>query len=233
MNKRLIRYIAIPALFAGFAACSSDSPSPNGPEPSFGSDEYTLSEPTQNFVNTDMAGTNFAFDSSPNFKMESGHILITNDDGSSSKSVKNWVLSENYTRFVATGFVANIKVGDNMNFAGVQLFKKDSYDDYRFDVYSDGKFTIRDPKGTILKLPADSSFIKKGGSNRVTVQSTDMGNVQVFVNSNLVKTIEKKDLAFKLTDCDKIAVDYNVASTASKDSPAQAWIHFESMQSAR
>ncbi|MDO4947919.1 MULTISPECIES: hypothetical protein [unclassified Fibrobacter] len=222
------KYLSLLAAF--LIACSGESStSANGNSV----DIPSQGEPTNNFVSEDVSSVDFAFDSSPNFEMESGVIHVTSGDGKANKSIRNWILSANYTRFVACGFVVQIKIGDNMNYAGIQLFKKNSYDDYRFDVHADGKFTINDPGKNILKLSADSSFIKIGEFNQVKVQTTDSGNLQAFVNGHLVKTIDKNDLAFDLTNTDKIAVDYNVLSTATEKTPAEAWVKFESMQNVK
>lgn len=228
MNKFI--FASVLAFF--FIGCGSDNSASavDFDQPSQGKDEKQSKESTKNFTTEDVSAIEFPFSLSTNFEMDDGNIHIFNDDGTDSKYVSNWVLSYEYKLYVACGFTASVKVGDNMNFAGVQLFKKGSYDDYRFSVYSDGQFTIRDPKKTVLKLSPDSSFVDTDKFNRIKVETVDSGDVLVYVNGHLVKTIKKEDLAFELTNTDKIAVQYNVKSTASKKNPAEAWIKFESME---
>lgn len=50
------------------------------------------------------------------------------------------------------------------------------------------------------------------------------------MNSSHVKTIAKNDMEFALTETDKIAVDYNVKSTASEKTPAEAWVKMKSIE---
>lgn len=216
--KKIFLASAFALLFIGCGSDSSTSAEDN--------DEVL----TKNFITEDVSDVEFGFSLSTNFEMKDGKIHIFNDDGTDSKYTSNWVLSYNYRHFEACGFTASVKLGENMNYAGVQFFKKDSYDDYRFSVYSDGQFAVRDPEKNVLKLPADSSFIKKGEFNRIKVLTTDSGDVLVYVNGNLVKTFSKNELAFELTNTDKIAVHYNVKPTASKKTPAEAWVKFESME---
>lgn len=188
---------------------------------------------SKNFVTEDVSETEFSFSISENFKMDDGAIHITNANGDKSKSTLNWVLSHDYTHIVACGFVASIKIGENMNYTGIQLFKKDSYDNYQFDVFADGRFTIRAPEQKILELAKDSSHVKTGEYNEIAVKTTDAGNVKVSVNGTPVKTIAKSEMEFALTETDKIAVDYNVKSTASEKTPAEAWVKMKSVQRER
>lgn len=225
-NKSFFTLLLAATLTIG---CGDNSTSANDSTPPQGNDKPG-NETTINFSVEDMSSTEFSFTLTENFKMDDGYIHIINENGSESKSVRNWVLTRDYHLLQACGFTALIKVGENMNFAGIQLFKKDSYDDYQFEVHSDGIFAVRDPKKTILKLAADSSFIEIGKFNRISVETYDSGNVQVFVNGHIVLTIPQNDLAFNLTDADKIAVMHNVKSTAAKSSPAEAWIKMESFE---
>lgn len=225
MKKTFFSSLFLATLF--IAGCSDDSAS-NGISVQ-GSDN-PQNETSENFITEDMSDAEYSFSLTENFKMDDGYIHIVNESGSESKSVRNWVLSRDYTHLQACGFVSLVKIGENMNFAGLQLFKKDSYDDYQFEVHSDGIFAVRDPKKAILKLSADSSFIEKGKFNRISVQTYDSGNVYVSVNGHLVLTIPKSELAFDLTGTDKIAVMHNVKSTATKAAPAEAWIKTESFE---
>ncbi len=188
-------------------------------------------ETTENYSFTDVSTTEFSFSElNPAFQMDDGYIYIMNADGSRSKTVSNWVLSHDYRNILACGFSAQIKVGSQMNYSGLQLFKKDSYDDYEFDVYSDGKFVVKDPQKTVLTLQADASFVKVGEFNKLQVTTADSGNVLVYVNDHLVLTISSQELAFKLTEANKLAVLYNVKSTATSAEPAEAWVKMENIE---
>lgn len=207
------------------ASCGDDSSTSVGYEVSQQGTDSAEKETTKKFTTQDISETEFSFSISENFEMDDGYIHITSDKDDKTTSVRNWVLSHDYQHLEGSGFSALVKIGKNMNFAGLELFKKNSYDDYRFEVFSDGKFEIRDPKKTILKLSADSSFIETDKFNRIKVETTDAGNVIVYVNGHLVKTILKKDLAFDLTNTDKVAVMYNI-----KSHPAEAWIKMEKLE---
>ena len=219
MNKLILTFTAALLL----AACGDDSSSTSA-------GDANAEETTKNFFNQDVSEFEFSFSISENFKMDDGAIHITNADGNKSKSTLNWVLSKDYTHLVACGFVASIKIGENMNYTGIQLFKKDSYDNYQFDIFADGRFAIRAPEKKILELTKDSSHVKTGEYNEVAVKTTDAGDVKVSVNGTHVKTIAKNDMEFALTETDKIAVDYNVKSTASEKTPAEAWVKMKSIE---
>lgn len=220
MNK-LFPLVILSAIIFG---CSDDSSSTSYDVSQQGDDSVS-GETTENFTKEDVSKTEFGFTLAENFEMDDGYIHITSDKDNKPTSVPNWVLSYNYEHLEGCGFTALVKVGKNMNFAGIQLFKTGSYDDFRFEVFGDGKFEVRDPKKSILKLSADSSYIETGKFNRIKVETTDKGNVQVFVNAHHVLTIDKKDLAFELTNTDKVAVMYNVIKH-----PAEAWIKMEELE---
>ena len=222
MNKLIFTFAAALLL----AACGDDSSSTSAGD----TNSTNTEESSNNFVDQDVSEFEFSFSISENFKMDDGAIHITNADGNKSKSTLNWVLSKDYTHLVACGFVASIKIGENMNYTGIQLFKKDSYDNYQFDIFADGRFAIRAPEKKILELAKDSSHVKTGEYNEVAVKTTDAGDVKVSVNGTLVKTIAKNDMEFTLTETDKIAVDYNVKSTASEKTPAEAWVKMKSIE---
>lgn len=219
MNKLIFTFAAALLL----TACGDDSSSTSA-------GDTNTEESSKNFFDQDVSEFEFSFSISENFKMDDGAIHITNADGSDSKSTLNWVLSKDYRHLVACGFVASIKIGENMNYTGIQLFKKDSYDNYQFDIFADGHFTIRAPEKKILELAKDSSHVKTGEYNEVAVKTTDAGDVKVSVNGTHVKTIAKNDMEFALTETDKIAVDYNVKSTASEKTPAEAWVKMKSIE---
>lgn len=211
-------------LLLSMAGCGDDASSMSYDVSSQGKDSAGQ-ETTENFTSQDLSKTEFSFSLAENFEMDDGYIHITSDKDNKSTTVRNWVLSYDYKQLEGCGFSALVKVGKNMNFAGIELFKKNSYDDYRFEVFGDGKFEVRDPKKSILKLPADSSYIETGKFNRIKAETTDSGNVLVFVNGHLVLTIPKEDLAFDLTNTDKVAVMYNVIKH-----PAEAWIKMEELE---
>lgn len=225
MNKILPVMILSAFLFGCSDDSSSTSSDDNAKEISAQGNDYSSGETTDNFTKEDISKTEFGFTLAENFEMEDGYIHLMSDKDGKSTSVRNWVLSHNYEHLEGCGFTALVKVGKNMNFAGIQLFKRNSYDDYRFEVFGDGKFEVRDPKKSVLKLSADSSYIETDKFNRIKVETTDKGNVQVFVNAHHVLTIDQKDLAFDLTNTDKVAVMYNIIKH-----PAEAWIKMEELE---
>jgi len=206
----------------------------NDEDPNQGNDDdpnQEDNETTLNYNYEDVSDIEFAFTSSKGvFSMEDGYIHIVSTEGNRSSSVSNWVLSYNYIQLQACGFSAQIKIGPQMNYSGLQLFKKGSYDDYQINVYFDGKFVVKSPSKTVLTLNADASFITPNEFNHFKVVTADSGNVLFYVNGHIVLTIPKAELEFELTNADKIAALYNVKKTASTTEPAEAWIKLEAVE---
>lgn len=238
MIKKVFYIVGLFIFVLVFASCKIEATTVNFKDlpvrfelPTQGPDEKNA-EPADNYKQDDVSEIKFADRPDGTIYTEKGIYHIKDTDGSGSNRNINWVLNSNYTQYNACGFSICIKINENMNYAGVQLFKKNSYDNYQFDVCSDGSFVIREnvSKSKKYQISANESHIDLNKFNRITVRNVDSGDVQIFVNGYLVKQFVKEELKFDLSSEDKIAVEYNVLKSASERIPARAWYKIEQLQ---
>lgn len=123
-----------------------------------------------------------------------------------SSSIPNWVISRkengnNYQLSDVYGFELKVKCDTEIDWAGMEWLNKTSYNCYYFEVHGDGSFKVRfhdnDNKKwtTVIELKATDSHVNKNGFNTIKVEPTVNSDFEVYVNDNLVGTIERTELS--------------------------------------
>lgn len=124
----------------------------------------------------------------------------------SSSNIPNWVISRkengnNYQLSDVYGFELKVKCDTEIDWAGMEWLNKTSYNCYYFEVHGDGSFKVRfhdnDNKKwtTVIELKATDSHVNKNGFNTIKVEPTVNSDFEVYVNDNLVGTIERTELS--------------------------------------
>lgn len=124
----------------------------------------------------------------------------------SSSNIPNWVISRkengnNYQLSDVYGFELKVKCDTEIDWAGMEWLNKTSYNCYYFEVHGDGKFLVRfhdnDNKKwtTVIELKATDSHVNKNDFNTIKVEPTVNSDFEVYVNDNLVGTIERTELS--------------------------------------
>lgn len=123
-----------------------------------------------------------------------------------SSSIPNWGISRkengiNYQLSDVYGFEFKVKCDTEIDWAGMQWLNKSGYNCYYFEVHSDGSFKVRfydydnKKESTIIKLKATESHVNKNNFNTIKVEPTVNSDFKVYVNDNLVGTIERTELS--------------------------------------
>lgn len=123
-----------------------------------------------------------------------------------SSSIPNWGISRkengiNYSLNHVYGFEFKVKCDTEIDWAGMQWLNKSGYNCYYFEVHGDGRFLVRfhdynNSKWTeVIKLKATESHVNKNNFNTIKVEPTVNSDFKVYVNDNLVGTIERTELS--------------------------------------
>lgn len=123
-----------------------------------------------------------------------------------SSSIPNWGISRkengiNYSLNHVYGFELKVKCDTEIDWAGMQWRNETGYNCYYFEVHGDGSFKVRfhdnDNKKwtTVIELKATDSHVNKNGFNTIKVEPTVNSDFEVYVNDNLVGTIEHTELS--------------------------------------
>ncbi len=224
MKKTLSAFLLILILFAG---CSSDS------------DSDSDFETANNFTNKDTSNEKNSFYPSlmPDLSWENECLKSTCTNANESTN-RGFCYSDGKSMY-GCGFEGKIKFNDQVKFAGFQIFKKSSpkYDRFDFLIKEDSSFEmksrINEVSKTIFTLSSNESHLDAANFNTIKVRTTDFGNVEIYINGYLVKKLLKPEMAFSLTESDKLTFCYNTKSTASSSKKAEIWAKVLSVQNKR
>lgn len=191
----------------------------------------------------DVSSWHYSCIGNPYFTGDNGSIKASVTSGTWSSKISNWVVSNyfygwtnddgsyeyEYDSVTPLGFNCDVKVGENMNRAGIEWFTKGAYDQYWFVIYSDGAFEIHFDDVTnnggwskILKLSAEESGVKTGKYNNLKVLTAKDESIKIYLNNKLIHTIEAGDF---LIEPEKVAVAFQAKKdmTFTEEAPAEAW----------
>lgn len=198
---------------------------------------------SKNFEWKDVSEWKYSVTGNPYFSFDKGIFYASVTSGTWSNKISNWVVSNyfnswndevgnfqyDYDSVNPKGFICDVKLGKNMNRAGIEWFNKGSYDQYWFTIYSNGDFEILYDDVTnktgwskIIKIPSEESGVKPNKFNNLKIFTTNNDDVKILINNRLVYTIAAQDF---LIEPEKVAIAFQPEKGIefTENNPAEAF----------